>query len=311
LKHKNKLSKTLISIIIPVYNREQHISETLDSVRSQTYTNWECIIVDDGSSDNTEAIVNTFTQSDNRFNFYKRSGVEKKGASSCRNYGIQKAKGELIQFLDSDDLLAKNKFEEQVKLYKSGSLTLISCKWGGFVVSEDLSTRFKYKYHSYKNFKRSKELLRTFGKYEEFFPLHVYLIPKVLIDKSGNWNEDLTNNDDAEFFARVILNSSGILFSDKTSVYYRYSGEDNLSALNSSEKIESAIKSWKLIEAYMKQNCLIENSKYVLTGKLILYNTIKNKYPDLILENSEFFNDKQYSSSPFKKILKWLGLNRY
>ncbi len=298
----------LVSIIIPTYNREHLIRETLDSVIGQTYTSWECIVVDDGSNDNTDEIINSYIEKDKRFKFYHRPTTTKKGASTCRNYGLKKSQGELIQFLDSDDLLAKNKLEEQVKLYKPGDLSLITCKWGGFEESSNLSKRFKYKYNAYRNFKKGKNLLSSFGNYNEFLPLHVYLIPKILIDKSGVWNESLTNNDDAEFFARVILNASKIIFSSEASVYYRYSSTDKLSKLNSEQKIISAINSWKLIETYMKKGDFYENCKYVKTGKLILYNAIKNTYPEIVSDNLEFFKEKNNCFSSLKKLLKGIGL---
>jgi glycosyltransferase involved in cell wall biosynthesis len=97
----------LVSIIIPVYNRGELIKETLDSVFYQTYTNWECIIVDDGSTDDTWLTLQNYELKDIRFKIFKRQR-EPKGASVCRNIGIEKVNGEYIMFLDSDDLLLKN-----------------------------------------------------------------------------------------------------------------------------------------------------------------------------------------------------------
>ena len=94
----------LISIIIPTYNRAGLIRETLDSIKAQTSRQWECIVVDDMSSDNTETIVAEYSKADNRFSFYQRDR-EPKGAPTCRNIGLQHAKGDWVIFLDSDDLL--------------------------------------------------------------------------------------------------------------------------------------------------------------------------------------------------------------
>jgi len=96
----------LISIIIPTYNRASLIRETLDSIKAQTSSQWECIGVDDGSSDNTESVVAEYSAGDSRFSFYKRDR-EPKGAPTCRNIGLHHAKGEWVIFLDSDDLLDK------------------------------------------------------------------------------------------------------------------------------------------------------------------------------------------------------------
>ncbi len=95
----------LVSLIIPTYNRAHLIGQTLDSVLVQTYTNWECIVVDDGSSDDTEKVLQIYQKKDTRFVYYNRPLDTLKGASSSRNYGLQKATGAYVIFLDSDDLL--------------------------------------------------------------------------------------------------------------------------------------------------------------------------------------------------------------
>lgn len=95
----------LISIIIPTYNRAYLISETLDSILAQTYTNWECIVVDDGSTDITEELALDYVRLDARFQFIKRSKDLPKGGNVCRNTGLNNAKGDYVIFLDSDDIL--------------------------------------------------------------------------------------------------------------------------------------------------------------------------------------------------------------
>lgn len=99
------MNNPLVSIIIPTFNRAHLISETLDSVLAQTYQNWECIIVDDGSTDNTNEMVGAYTTKDSRFQFYYRPVGRPKGANACRNYGFETSKGGCIMFLDSDDTL--------------------------------------------------------------------------------------------------------------------------------------------------------------------------------------------------------------
>lgn len=102
----------LVSIIIPTYNREHLISETLESILAQTYQNWECLIIDDGSTDNTAELLQKYQDLDSRFQYYKRPDTKKKGPNSCRNFGFKKSKGEFINWFDSDDIL----FEDSIAL---------------------------------------------------------------------------------------------------------------------------------------------------------------------------------------------------
>jgi glycosyltransferase involved in cell wall biosynthesis len=102
------MSMPKVSIIVPCYNQAQFLDEALQSVLTQTYTNWECIIVNDGSPDHTEEVAKKWVEKDSRFVYIKK---ENSGVSSARNLGIEKAKGLYLQFLDSDDFLDKEKLE--------------------------------------------------------------------------------------------------------------------------------------------------------------------------------------------------------
>lgn len=102
----------LVSIIIPTYNRATLIGETIKSVLDQTYTNWELIIVDDGSIDDTRNIVSKFRSTKIKYYYVEHSGL----VGAVRNYGIRQASGEYIAFHDSDDLWVKNKLEFQLDL---------------------------------------------------------------------------------------------------------------------------------------------------------------------------------------------------
>jgi len=104
----------LISVIIPVYNRRKLLAETLESVLSQTYENWECIIVDDGSSDGSQDIAKKYASKDPRYKFSERKRLPK-GASTCRNIGIDSSVGEFVIFLDSDDILGAECLEYRIE----------------------------------------------------------------------------------------------------------------------------------------------------------------------------------------------------
>lgn len=99
-------SEGMVSIIMPCYNSEKYIKAALRSVETQSYENWECIVIDDGSSDKSKEIVKGFETRDKRFRYYSQ---ENKGSAWARNAGIEKAEGEFIQFLDADDVILRDK----------------------------------------------------------------------------------------------------------------------------------------------------------------------------------------------------------
>jgi len=109
------MNNPLISILIPTYNRAHLISDTLESIVMQSYKNVECIIVDDGSSDNTEQLIATFSEKHPYIYYFKRPSSLAKGPNSCRNYGFSKSKGSIINWFDSDDLYLPDAFEKIVK----------------------------------------------------------------------------------------------------------------------------------------------------------------------------------------------------
>ncbi len=106
----------MVSIIIPAYNTEKYIAETINSVISQTYIDWELIVIDDGSTDNTADIVKEFCKNDKRINYYYQNNT---GVSIARNNGMQKIKGDYIALLDADDIWETNNLEEKISVLSS------------------------------------------------------------------------------------------------------------------------------------------------------------------------------------------------
>jgi glycosyltransferase involved in cell wall biosynthesis len=120
----------LVSIIVPCYNQAQYLDEALQSVLDQAYTNWECIIVNDGSPDNTEQVAKKWLEKDSRFKYVYQ---ENKGLSSARNSGIGQATGEFILPLDADDKIAPNYIKLAVFTFEEdGSLKVVYSKAGKF-----------------------------------------------------------------------------------------------------------------------------------------------------------------------------------
>lgn len=137
------MSKPLVSIIIPTFNRAHIILETLDSVSAQTYKNWECIIVDDGSTDETEKLIKEYSLKDNRFKYHKRPDKHLQGGNGARNYGFNLSKGAYIQWFDSDDLMVANKIELSVLEIQSKKKDLVVSNCNFFGEPEKYE-RFKF-----------------------------------------------------------------------------------------------------------------------------------------------------------------------
>jgi len=303
----------LVSIIIPTYNRAGVIAETLESVLLQTYQNWECIIIDDTSTDNSFEIINNYIKRDSRFKFIVKNNKRKKGASASRNIGIENSAGDYIQFLDSDDLLHTEKIEYQISLLnENDGFAISTCQWERFEISTKEIESFQTK-ADYKHFDDTEEYFKTIGKYGGFFPPEAFLISRELINFSGFWNENLTNNDDGEFFFRIISNASKIIFAQKSIVYHRkvVQGNQNLSELDSNEKLYSLINSWKIIEALYVVRYNNQNSDYINKKKEAVYNSLKKKNKFIIKENKFFFKNeiKQDNLSlKLKKLIKKIKL---
>lgn len=122
-----------ITILLAAYNREDLIKETLDSISSQTYSNWECFVTDDGSTDKTPDIIKEFVRKDNRFSYYLKPDSYPSGLSGTRNFGLDLARergAEYIQFFDDDDLMYPQKLSLQIKPFiKNPELYFTVCKY--------------------------------------------------------------------------------------------------------------------------------------------------------------------------------------
>ena len=120
------MDKKKVSIIIPCYNQAKYLPETLDSVLAQSFKDWECLIIDDGSIDNTEEIARIYCKKDDRFKYIKQ---ENQGPSVARNNGIRNSAGEFILPLDSDDLISKDYLSEAMRVFaENPKIKLVYCE---------------------------------------------------------------------------------------------------------------------------------------------------------------------------------------
>ena len=112
MSSKDIKTRGLISVIVPCFNYGRFLGEALESVIAQTYENWECLIIDDGSTDNTREVARQYCEQDSRIKYHYQKN---RGTSAAKNKGLGQSKGEFIQFLDADDLIEKEKLNTHVE----------------------------------------------------------------------------------------------------------------------------------------------------------------------------------------------------
>jgi len=242
---------TKVSIIIPLYNSEAYIAQTIDSCLAQTHDNIEIIVIENGSTDQGYQIVKSID--DKRLSVFQ---IPTPNAAAARNYGYHKAKGAYIVFLDADDVMAPNKIELQLKaLSKKPEGWVASCAWAKFKTNTKDAVITPQKVWAIQNPIDWCLQSWTGGG---MMTLSGWLIPKPIIDKAGLWDEQLSLHDDGEFMCRVLLASKGNVFVENTVVYYRQQ-DNSLSRDHTSKKAaESALLVYK---SYQKEILKFQDSK--------------------------------------------------
>lgn len=203
--HGGDMSKPFVSIIIPTYNYAHLITETLESVLNQSYTNWECIIVDDGSTDNTKQIVEAFINKHLTCSFTYIKKVNE-GTSIAKNTGISLAAGKYIQFLDADDLISPDKLAIQIAVLESDDIGLVYSK-SIFFTEHHLKQTIVEKYPP--GFLTEQtlslhELLSRIIK-NNIITIGSPLVKKQILIEAGMFNPDLKNNEDWLLWFKVAL----------------------------------------------------------------------------------------------------------
>ncbi|QDH79796.1 glycosyltransferase family 2 protein [Echinicola soli] len=184
----------MVSVIIPTYNRAELLVETILSVFAQTYSKLEIIVVDDGSTDQTETEMNRLIKIDNRLRFFKRSFSFPKGANSCRNYGFSLSKGECIKWMDSDDLLHPKALEKQVENLLDQNSDLSICE----------AMRFSQS----KNGKPTRNLNGSWGNVKQSISLDNYVAGRVRWGVcTGLWRKSFFYKKNHSIWDEELMNS--------------------------------------------------------------------------------------------------------
>ena len=266
----------LVSILIPAFNAEKYIRETIESAISQTWEKNEIIIVNDGSTDNTLRIANTYQSKS-----VKVLSQENMGASAARNKALEFAQGDYIQWLDADDLLAPDKIKQQMltlDIFVNRKI-VASSPFGIFIYK---TGRAKFIRTSlWQDLTPIEWLLNKFNKNIWMIP-STWLVSREITEIAGRWDERLSLDDDGEYFCRVVAASEKIKFVEEAKSFYRIGNIKSLSNSKSDRDFESSLLSIKLYINCIKKledsdrtrdaclqllrwqisNCYVENERY-------------------------------------------------
>jgi glycosyltransferase involved in cell wall biosynthesis len=243
----------MLSIIIPMYNRADLVGETLDSVLTQTYQDWECIVVDDGSTDNSLQVVQEYCNRDQRIRLMSRPVEREKGVSTCRNIGVENTTSEYVYFLDSDDLLSPEFSQTIIEAIKNYP----EAEYAAFQFDAFLESPSKPTYRSRK-FNPAKGTL-----FEQIMINHVqsntqtYLWKRSLLEcVPMMWREGFRYAcDDLDFTKRIICTASnGIWFDIPCLIHVRHSNTNSIAG-NYKKNISRKIKILLFFENESYQIC--------------------------------------------------------
>ncbi len=271
----------LVSIVIPAFNAERTVAETIQSALGQTWPRKEIIVVDDGSTDRTAEIADRFAPR------VKLISSRNRGLSAAVNLAVQHSHGDYIQELDADDILAPDKIERQLSALRpgDGKRVLLSSQWAGFYY-RTRNARFENNALC-QDLPPAEWLVRKMQE-NLYMQNATWLVSRELAEAAGPWDTRLDYDQDGEYFARVIACSTGTRFVAGTGVYYRASGAGSISYIgNSVQKKKSLLLSMQLQIQYL---LALENSERARTA-CITY--LQNWYENFYLERSDLAAEAQ------------------
>ena len=209
--------KPLISVIIPMYNAGKYIQETLDSVIWQTYSNWECIVVDDDSTDHSKDIVKAYCKKDERFFYYHQ---ENAGASAARNKGFELSKGGYIQYLDADDIMMPEKIQRMLEA--TINLTEQVVLYCDMILGDNNNIHKQLPLRFTLDIGRDVTFDDVYKRYALDFGITpvCFLFPRHII-KDILWDTGLGPEEDMDYFLQILDNQYHCRFYPEVLVKYR------------------------------------------------------------------------------------------
>ena len=217
------MGNELVSIIVPVYNTEEYIRQCLDSILNQTYQNFECLLINDGSSDNSADICREYVAKDTRFRYFEK---ENGGVSSARNLGIERSEGAYITFVDSDDWVDSDYLEVLYSALIEEQADIAVSTYKKFNISDNCwyfhSFQVKYDRKVFTNVELINELVDL-----DSFDFSYRFVSGKLVNRTSlkkiRFNEWTTLGEDMEFWFKLYLISAKIVYVNRDSYIYRVS----------------------------------------------------------------------------------------
>lgn len=294
--------KPLVSVIIPMYNVKGYIVETINSVLNQTYKNLEIIIIDDGSIDGSKELVQKIMVNNNNILYYYQTN---KGVSAARNTGLKYSTGELIAFLDSDDLWAKDKIEKQIdKIIK---VDADACYCGTIDYFEDRKAYVKEAIQYFDG-----KILIPFLKDKFWGQTGTWIIRKnlikennILFNESCNWGEDF------EFFFKVMALGKVTYVEDYLFIYRRRGNSLSKFSFSKFQEIEVwlRLRDWVVMEDKLTDNKdivikIINEFRLPSSTIKIIYESLNDKFENHNNDRLEYYF-KKYELSTYIDELKF------
>lgn len=262
-KQQNKLP--FISIVIPCYNVESYIYKGLESILNQTYNNWECILVNDGSLDDTEKEILTWANKDDRF---KLISQKNKGVSAARNTGIRHAKGECIYFFDPDDVISKDCLDSLTKIYHPGLDIVIGKNAEVFHQTTENANILEHNIETGKELTDSNFVALALKKPFLTVCWNNLYSAEFIFSNQLKFQEGIVHEDELWYFETLYL-AKNIIFNSQVTYFYNIANQNSITKNYGFNNLESYLA---VINTIHKKYYLAEkdDEKKIVIGTYIL-----------------------------------------